>query len=95
VHSPELAENYRRSKNFSILLLTRGVVFGNVILDCGRFTCDRARFTGDCARLGCDGGRLHFGRCLSGGGHVGMTGDPTQISTSVCSQQEASHDELH
>jgi hypothetical protein len=54
------------AKNFCIFLLTGSVVFGNVILDCGRFTCD-------CARLSCDG----------------------SISPSVCSEQEASHDELH
>jgi hypothetical protein len=87
MHSPQLVETYRTAKNFCIFLLTRGVVFGNVILDCGRFTCD-------CARLGCDGGRLHFGRCLSRVGHAGMTGDPTRISPSVGSKQEASHDEL-
>jgi hypothetical protein len=52
------------AKNFWIFLLTGSVVFGNVILDCGRFTCD-------CARLSCGGGHFPFGQCLSGVGHAG------------------------
>jgi hypothetical protein len=80
VHSPQLGENYRRSKNFSILLLTGGVFFGNFSLDCcrftyncGRFTCDCRRFTCDCGRLSCGGGHFPFGQRLSGGGHVGSS----------------------
>gem|GEM_PF-6509185 len=60
-----------QQKIFCIFLLTRGVVFGSVILDCGRFTCDCGRLSCDCGRLSCGGGRLHFGRRLSRVGHAG------------------------
>jgi hypothetical protein len=58
-------------KIFAILLLTRGVVFGN-ILDCCRIAVASPAIALAWA-ASCGGGRLHFGRCLSRGGHVGSS----------------------